>query len=122
MSDIRANTISDTSGNGPINLHKRSAAKAWASVNNSMVVQDSFNLASMTDVATGSYGYNVSSTMSNVFYSATGSKQNDQSNDGMIMFNQSQSTASKATFNNYEYGDTLVDPRWAVATIHGDLA
>ena len=33
MSDIRANTISDTSGNGPINLHKQSAAKAWVNFN-----------------------------------------------------------------------------------------
>jgi hypothetical protein len=33
MSDIRANTINDTSGNGPINLTGQSAAKAWINLN-----------------------------------------------------------------------------------------
>ena len=122
MSDIRANTISDAAGTGPIDLYKQSAAKAWASVNSSIAVQDSFNLASMTDKATGAYGYNLSSSMSNVFYSATGAKQNSVNNDGMMIFNKSQSSASQAAYNYYESGGSTTDPVWAVATVHGDLA
>ena len=122
MSDIRANTISDTSGNGPINLHKQSAAKAWASVNSSIAVQDSFNVSSVTHVATGSYGYNFTSSMANLFYSSSSAKQNTVDNDGMAMFNKSFSSSSQATYNYYESGGSLVDPFWAVVTVNGDLA
>ncbi len=34
MSEIRATTISDAAGTGPITLTKQSAAKAWVSYNN----------------------------------------------------------------------------------------
>ena len=54
MSDIRANTISDASGNGPINLHKQSAAKAYANFDSDGSINESLNISSATDVSPGS--------------------------------------------------------------------
>ena len=50
MSDIRANTISDASGNGPINLKGQSAAKAWACVHMNFYLEESFNISTATDL------------------------------------------------------------------------
>jgi hypothetical protein len=49
LSDIRANTISDTSGNGPINLTGQSAAKAYVVVESDATATNSFNMSSTTD-------------------------------------------------------------------------
>ena len=54
MSDIRANTISDTSGNGPINLHKQNAAKFWIKMAiDASPIGSGLNLSSATDVSNG---------------------------------------------------------------------
>ena len=57
MSDIRANTISDTSGNGPINLHKQSAAKAWANFKGTGTaeIRASLGVSVLTDNGEGAY-------------------------------------------------------------------
>lgn len=122
MSTLLVSNISDGTDTVETGYVVNGSAKAWASVNSSIVVQDSFNLASMTDFATGAYGYNLSSSMSNVFYSATGAKQNSVNNDGMMIFNQAASSASQAAYNYYESGGSTPDPVWAVATVNGDLA
>ena len=72
MSDIRANTISDTSGNGPINLHKQSAAKAYATpAATGALTWDSLNVASAVDEGTGEIGVNFANSMSTATYSVT---------------------------------------------------
>ena len=54
MSNIRANTISDTSGNGPINLHEQNAAKFWIKMAiNAEPIGTGLNLSSATDVSSG---------------------------------------------------------------------
>ena len=122
MSTLNVSNITDGTTTVGTSYVVNGSAKAWASVNSSIAIQDSFNIASMTDEATGSYGYNLSSSMSNVFYSGTGAKQNSVNNDGMMVFNQSQSSSSKAVYNYYESGGSTTDPNWAVATVNGDLA
>ena len=51
MSDIRANTISDTSGNGPINLTGQTAAKSYVVVGADATVTggESLNMSTTTD-------------------------------------------------------------------------
>ena len=75
MSDIRANTISDTSGNGPINLHKQSAAKAWVNYDGRTpaVERDSFNVASVSYSATGIQEVNYTNNFTNGGYAACAS-------------------------------------------------
>ena len=65
MSNIRATTISDETGNGPIALTKQSAAKAFATFNQvTPVVTNSLNISSVTDVSSGRGTYNLTSSMS----------------------------------------------------------
>jgi hypothetical protein len=79
LSDIRANTISDTSGNGPINLTGQSAAKAWinfsglnATIGSDMTgVRGSFNVSSLVSIATGIDETNYTNNFANGNYSAT---------------------------------------------------
>ena len=79
MSDIRANTISDTSGNGPINLHKQTAAKAWCNFDGFNVtaapdmtgVRKSLNISSVADMAVGHYRLNYASSMDSSGYAAS---------------------------------------------------
>ena len=79
MSDIRANTISDTSGNGPINLTGQSAAKVWVnfdggaatSTSDMIGVRGSLNVSSLVNIATGVDETNYTNDFANFNYSAT---------------------------------------------------
>ena len=73
MSEIRANTISDAAGTGPITLTKQSAAKAWNIFNGTgtVVILDSFGVTSLTDVAVGQYTSNLTNNMATANYAST---------------------------------------------------
>ena len=66
MSEIRATTISDAAGTGPITLTGQSAAKAWCYFNGSgtVAVVNSFNTSSLSDLGTGDYQINVINSFS----------------------------------------------------------
>jgi hypothetical protein len=64
MSEIRAATVSNLAGTGPVTLTKQSAAKAWityASNVTPLVVYDSFNVSGVTDNGSGNQTINFSS-------------------------------------------------------------
>ena len=67
MSEIRATTISDAAGTGPITLTGQSAAKAWIDHSSAAVVNDSLNVSSLTDNSTGNHTVN----LTNSFNAAT---------------------------------------------------
>jgi hypothetical protein len=71
MSEIRATTISDAAGTGPITLTGQSAAKAWWYSDIDAVLQNSFNISSSTDVSTGRHQVDFTNSMSSFNYSAT---------------------------------------------------
>ena len=73
MSDIRANTISDASGNGPINLHKQSAAKAHINFDGTDITiqTSSLNITTVADTGIGKYTTNFINSF-NSLPSATG--------------------------------------------------
>ena len=77
MSEIRATTISDTAGTGPITLTKQSAAKAYIAYNATSGALDSFNISSTTDengTNVGQYTHNLTNAMSqNNYYVAVSS-------------------------------------------------
>ena len=69
MSEIRATTISDAAGTGPITLTKQSAAKMFAVADQSaLAVIDSLNTSSLTDMATGRLQFNLINNMANTKY------------------------------------------------------
>ena len=55
MSEIKVSTISDKAGTGPATLTGQYAARAWANYvgTGTPAVSDSFNVSSLTDLATG---------------------------------------------------------------------
>ena len=72
MSEIRATTISDAAGTGPITLTAQSAAKAWCSYNqDTPAVEDSFNISSFTDASTGIGQPNFTNNMNNALFVVT---------------------------------------------------
>ena len=73
MSNIRATTISDETGNGPIALTKQHAAKAWINADGTgtVSIRDSFGTSSIVDTGTGQITFNFSNAFANLGYSAT---------------------------------------------------
>ena len=70
MSEIRATTISDAAGTGPITLTGQSAAKVYVNFDGDPVtIRESFNVGSITDNGTGDYTVNYTNAMGSVNYS-----------------------------------------------------
>ena len=65
MSEIRATTISDTTGTGPVTLTGQSAAKHWCfwTQLSTQTIFDSFNTSSITDGGTGHTGVTMTTAM-----------------------------------------------------------
>ena len=70
-SELRVNTLKDASGNNSIGMSyvAEGSAKQWAFTNiTGTAVNDSFNLSSLTDTATGNQTYNLTNNMGNTNY------------------------------------------------------
>jgi hypothetical protein len=129
LSEIRATTISDAAGTGPITLTKQSAAKAWNSFNGTgtVAIRDSFNTSSITDRGTGAYTNNLTNAMGNANYSYTAlsSRSSSASQVGLFCGNSSDSsapTASAAQINELASSSSFFDVDLISNTFHGDLA
>ena len=124
MSEIRATTISDETGNGPIALTKQHAAKAWGDYNQTTdTVLDSFNISTVLDFAAGrfdavlathmsstAYSVVASSIGNNASYSNTCTDLDAKATDGLRMrvFHNSTHGTADLTTNSFVF--------------HGDLA
>jgi len=73
LSDIRADTISDSAGTGPVTLTKQSAAKGWVNLtqDGTQAIQDSFNVSSINDIDVGRSSMTWTNSMSNSVYAAS---------------------------------------------------
>lgn len=122
MSDLKVNTISDAAGTGPATLTKQSAAKAWWKYTQTVpVVNDSFNISSITDLAIGVPELNMTNSMASVNYVFQGGACTT-TNDVFIPGAATGLTIS--TFRYWTYGastGTTVD-NITLGTVHGDLA
>ena len=71
MSTIIATTIKatavQTSSAGPVTLTKQYALRMWVNSSGSASINDSFNVASGTDLGTGNYQYNFTNNQSNTY-------------------------------------------------------
>lgn len=70
MSTLRANTISDAAGTGPVTLTGQRAAKVWSKFNGTgtLTINDSFNVTSVTDGGTGDYDPQYTNNMATADY------------------------------------------------------
>lgn len=118
MSEIRATTISDAAGTGPITLTKQSAAKAWVRANVSGVALNSFNVSSVSDTGAGTVSAALASAMSSVDTVVTASI------NAVVSTPSTLSTAANANtmyVGNY-VNSASQDPVDYFAQVHGDLA
>ena len=123
MSEIRATTISDTAGTGPVTLTGQSAAKAWVNFNGTgtVAIRDSFNTASITDNGTGNYSQNFSSAMQNNDFSATGGvSESGVGGQARLALGDGYSTTVCLILS---YSPTAnIDYNFIAVTTNGDLA
>ena len=126
MSDIRANKISNESGNGPINLTGQSAAKAWCNFSSLSTtsnpdmngVRDSLNVSSIVSLAVGIDETNYSNDFANFNYAATvGSTAG-----GTLHFSSGIYTASTLRLTAKGSSGNNSDASINTFMAHGDLA
>ena len=126
MSEIRATTISDETGNGPIALTKQHAAKVWIafdqgdSASSVQSIDGSFNVSSISDNGTGETTINFSNNMADANHATKVSVGSGASNR-VCSFNLPRVNLCKVeTYQNTSTGSA--DAGEMAATIHGDLA
>jgi hypothetical protein len=75
MSEIRAATVSNLAGTGPVTLTGQFAAKAWVNFNGTgtVAIRASGNVSSITDNGTGDYTVNFTTAMADANYAVVAS-------------------------------------------------
>jgi len=126
LSEIRATTISDAAGTGPVTLTKQSAAKAWVNFDGSgtISINRSFGVASLVDDAVGENTTNFVSSFDSANYTGTALTERQTSTafptipniDGTVT-----ASAMKIIHNRFDNGGRT-DCDLMTQTFHGDLA
>jgi len=107
------------------------SAKAWASWNGAgtLAVNDSLNLSSVSDVGTGGYQMNFSSSLNNddYAYNLTGNGRAESSRFLHASMDYTVATGSlklywSGNLNGVVWGISYCDTNQVLAVIHGDLA
>ena len=137
MSTVLANTITAVGGGGStVKIQKDSTyisdggaitntnlvqavAKSWNQcAGTGDAINDSFNVASITDTATGRININLSNNMSNDDYSMVGS----QGDDGRMQNCYSPSTSEYEAMTTISTNQAAVDVSLNCSSVLGDLA
>jgi hypothetical protein len=132
LSDIRANTISDAAGTGPIDLYKQSAAKMYVHIDQATpTIQKSMNVSSITDHSTSSTTTSYANGFSDALYVTTyGCREGLGENDGRMVLGSTNggyyASGSQRCYGGYVnattggVGASSLDYMFLVS--HGDLA
>jgi len=121
-SELRVNTLKDAAGANSVAMEyvAGGSAKAWVQYNTSHAVQDSFNVASVTDVGTGQGTINISNAMNNAGYSlAYSSGIVGPAVNGLRISAMATSSYSTQQVNN---GGAYADSDFCCTSVKGDLA
>ena len=131
MSTLNVSNITDGTTTVGTSYVVNGSAKAWAMFNFGTVIQDSVNVSSLTDNATGKSSLNFSNNLDNNLYAASSSPRNPTSGASaywacvMDDHPANPRTASKITLA-FTYGDQneehYYDSPVCATAIHGDLA
>ena len=123
---LNVDTIADKAGIGPVGLTKQHASKAWCKFGPDAQPDDSFNIASGTDVAVGQWRFAKTNAMSTTNYAITSS-----SGRAINAFNTGDnSNAIESTTNHTQskydvVGSAFQDYNadgYGMHNVHGDLA
>ena len=120
-SELRVNTLKDASGNNSIGMSyvAEGTCKAWA-LHNDSTAQDSFNIASITDVGTGNYRPTYTSSMNSVNYTAAGWQGNNS--NGVVTGNELNTAYIDTFYKTLASGGSSGDCSQAGISVLGDLA
>ena len=125
MSTLKADTIQSTSG-GAATLTKQTAAKHFCVFDGTgtIAVDNSFNNASLTDVATGQYTVAVTNAFSSIHYAVTGATlgNNEAFNYCATGGGGHEKTSSTANVKLFQYDGAVHDTDTVDLVSHGDLA
>ena len=104
-------------------------AKVWAKLDGTQaaasMIQDSFNVGSMTDSGTGKHIINYTNNMNTVHYSYTAMARQDGADDRAIIVSQEEddgTDTSNLPITTQNDGGSYVDTAGIGVTLHGDLA
>lgn len=124
MSEIRANTISDAAGTGPVTLTKQSAAKAWANLNGTGTIslRDSENVSSLTDNGTGQYAVSLTNAFAAADYAVAASAANAARRGFANLGNAGLAAGSFPVFSVSAATSATIDIGIITASAHGNLA
>jgi hypothetical protein len=120
MSEIRANTVSDLAGTGPVTLTGQFAAKAWIHYDQSpsTVIGDSFNVASLTDAGVGNQIVAYTSVFINARYAGAGTSEGV----GNVAWQGAPLSGSVNIQTTATNTGVQFDYNFVCVTYHGDLA
>ena len=122
MSEIRANTVSNAAGTGPVTLTGQYAAKVWVNWNGTgtVAVRDSANVSSITDNGTGTYTVNFTSALADANFSAQYSANRDATGNygyaTALPYNQVPTSSSIRTAISNP--SVFVDSDYNFVTVH----
>ena len=123
MSTVHCNTVQTSSG-GAVTLTKQNASKAWINFAGAGTsVNDSLNISSLADNATGKFTVTMSSAMDAVNYAVvTGIQESGTGNTHMTSV-RSDVTITTTVFGIATYsGSTYQDVTLVYDAVQGDLA
>ena len=129
MSTLKADTIVASDGSSPVTLTKQFAAKMWADIDmtGTATLDESGNVASITDNGTGDVTTSFTSSMSDANYACSGMTTANAAFDdeGLVHLNYTGGRAA----GNCRFGVTdahnaadVYDFDPVMVIIHGDLA
>jgi len=125
---LNVDTIADKAGTGPVALIKQQAVKSWiTSVDNGTSINDSFNVSSTADTATGRQKVAITNAFSSTTtISCTASGQNTTTNNGSGNYNRNaeavRGDSASEIFLQSMSMSALIDLNISQYHAHGDLA
>ena len=127
MSEIRANTVSNAAGTGPVTLTGQYAAKVWANINglNPSSIRDSFNISSLVDNGVGYNTLSYTSSMSDANYMCNVSAGNNLGNgEGSWVCTRDTSTTltGSVVVVTFDNAGSYQDTKQVFYSTDGDLA
>ena len=126
MSEIRATTISDSAGTGPITLTKQACAKMFVNFygTGTPTARKSFNLSSITDIGTGHYRLTFTNSFADNDFASPSSAADSSGNNPRIALAHADDDATTTYYDIKIKNDagSAVDAEHIHTATFGDLA
>ena len=125
-SELRVDTLKDSSGNNSVGMAyvAEGSAKAWANFTNltTFAVNGSFNCSSVTDLAVGAGDPQFTNNMNDANYSATGSGEKSSVLHAVMSGINNPATDHLTVVTAQGSNNAALDCEFVFFSLHGDLA